>query len=135
MYDGEVFTYRTDRMTRPPARSQRTPGPDTGRAEAPAGSERMARLETTVQRLEERLTHLTGVVEQLSAALDVAESARTMAKQKTPVPRAPSAPKVSVQFIKEESPAAPPPSDVKVSLFAGNSTEAILGQVRVIPQS
>ena len=131
MYEGEVFTYRTDRMTRPPARPQRTPLPDTGRTEALAAAERMARLESTVLRLEENLTHLTGVVEQLSAALEEVETARTKAKPTAP---ASAAPKVSVPFMKAE-PSEPPPADVKVSLFAGNSTEAILGQVRVTQQS
>lgn len=129
MYEGEVFTYRTDRMTRPPAR-QRTPLPDTGRAEALAAAERMARLESTVLRLEENLTHLTGVVAQLSSALDEMETARIQA---TPAAPAPVAPKVSVQLLPAE-PSEPPPADVKVSFFAGNSTEAILGQVRVTQQ-
>lgn len=140
MYEGEVFTYRNDRPNRSPApRTQQRPlTPDLGRAEALAAAERMARLEATVLRLEESLSHLTGVVSQLSEALEEAEAGRTKSVHAEPVhvhrePEAVEAvvPKVSVQMIKQDEKPAPPPADVKVSLFAGNSTEAILGQVRV----
>jgi hypothetical protein len=40
-----------------------------------------------------------------------------------------------MQTLPPERPAAPPSGDVKVSLFAGGSTEAILGHVRVTQQS
>ncbi|HWI66136.1 MAG TPA: hypothetical protein VNT75_30260 [Symbiobacteriaceae bacterium] len=143
MYEGEVFTYRNDRPTRGVTRPQqpRPASPDLGRAEALAAAERMARLEATVLRLEESLSHLTGVVSHLAGALEEAEveAARTksVAVAVAPSPSEPDVaeavvPKVSVQMIKQdERPAPQPPQDVKVSLFAGNSTEAILGQVKV----
>ncbi|HYF94151.1 MAG TPA: hypothetical protein VD969_18190 [Symbiobacteriaceae bacterium] len=130
MYEGEVFTFRSDRAPRTAAavRPQRPPAPDFGRAEALAAAERISRLEATVLRLEESLTHLTGAVQHLAERLQEAEA--------LPPPPAAAAeqravlPKVSVQLMKEERP-APPPSDVKVTLFGSSTTEAILGQVKV----
>ena len=123
MYEGEVFTFRSDRAPRTAAapRPQRPLAPDLGRAEAMAAAERMARLEATVLRLEESLAHLTGAVQHLTERLEEAEVQ-------------PAPPKVSVQIMKEERP-MPPPSDVKVSLFGSSSTEAILGQIKVTHNS
>ncbi|MDF2630907.1 MAG: hypothetical protein K0R39_4738 [Symbiobacteriaceae bacterium] len=132
MYEGEVFTYRNASGTQTVAtnRQQRPAAPGQGRGEVPAAaSNRMARLEGRITKLEEMLADLSGLVQQLTAApqpeIDWA-----------PPDPAPEPPKVTVQVQSSvpDVPAAPPPSDVKVTLFAGSSTEAILGHVNLTHQ-
>lgn len=149
MYEGEVFTFRNDRTPRTVAtnRQQRPAAPDhgrTGRRDAgrsggPVPDDRAARLENRVDQLEETLAHLSGLVQHLTQALQALEDvepARTKAspaRVRHDLPQ--EAPRVTVQMqaVQPED-AAPMPGDVKVSLYAGSSTEAILGHVKVTHQ-
>jgi hypothetical protein len=108
---------------------------DYGRAEAHADTERTARLEAGLLRLEETITQLAGRLEQLTERMGELQAARL--KAVAAAPEAPSAPvepapiKTTVTMLAPEPPAPEPPPEVKVSLYAGGATEAILGQVRV----
>jgi uncharacterized coiled-coil protein SlyX len=138
MYEGEVFTYRSDRAPRPSARPVRpAPAPSDygGRAEGHAEAERTARLEAGLLRLEDTITQLAGRLEQLTGRLEELQAARV--KAVAPPPEPPPAPveatpiKTTVTMLAPEPPPPEPAPEVKVSLYAGGATEAILGQVRV----
>jgi hypothetical protein len=137
MYDGEVFTFRSDPAPRTVAagraqrRSQRPEPLAEPRTEAPDPGER------TVLRLERRIARLEESVAQLSDLVQHLQEAAAVRPEPAWQPREPlrEEPKVTVQLqnVGSEQP-VPPRDDVKVTLFGSGSTEAILGQVKVTQQ-
>lgn len=154
-----VATNRQQRPAAPDYRQSegRTERRTDARTGAPDPDERIDKLERRSARLEEHLGQLSGLVQRLSEAVEALEGLEPARAKAAAEPARPfneaartfkepvrtshepalEAPKVTVQMQSHKAgqPAPPPPSDVKVSLFAGASAEAILGQVRVTQQS
>lgn|GEM_PF-4645187 len=129
IHDGETVTFRSDRPARHaprPAQPRQAERPVERASERPApGSERLARLEGAVARLEgavvqlaERLQEVVASAESAPPRVEVRERPREQVREQ-------------VREQADEPGGTYTSPDVKVSMFGGETTRAVVGQVRV----
>jgi hypothetical protein len=140
--DGETFYYRSDRPNRIPDRPRPIaafPDAQAPRRDDPVLVDRLARLESRADQLASAVTQLSDVVQRLAARPpEVRPEVRTAAVRPEPVQpeiaeaerRVPE-PEPAPNPVPGPAARAPGQGEIKVSVFAGGSTTAVLGQIRV----
>jgi hypothetical protein len=125
-YDGDVFTYRsTEQPLRNVRAGGRPPRPDGPQPAGPGAAAHVDRLEGSVARLEETVAHLTALVQELTGLWETAGTATSGTAQRQAVPGA-AEPQRHDGFRQTTTGA-----DVKVSLYPGGGTTAMVGQPRI----